>query len=170
MLGWYFWVPATPLVLYLGRRFPLERGSLTRSIPVHLATALALAVPHMMVAALAGAYWGTAKHQQVPLLEMTESLFIRHVHLDLVTYGGVLAAGYAMDYYRRYREGQLIASQLETKLVQAQLEALKMQLHPHFLFNTLHAVGVLVRKSDTKNALRMLIGLSELLRLTLDNA
>jgi len=76
----------------------------------------------------------------------------------------------AWDYGKKVRERELRASQLESQLVQAQLQALRMQLHPHFLFNTLHAVSVLVRKGDDQAAVRMIAGLSDLLRLALDSA
>jgi LytS/YehU family sensor histidine kinase len=61
-------------------------------------------------------------------------------------------------------------AQLETRLAHARLEALKMQLHPHFLFNTLNAVSVLVRKGENRAAVRMIAGLSDLLRLALDRS
>lgn len=62
------------------------------------------------------------------------------------------------------------ASQLEAQLAQAQLQMLKMQLHPHFLFNTLNGITGLVRDNDNAAAVQMLVGLSDLLRQTLDNA
>src|SRR5262249_44283837 len=88
---------------------------------------------------------------------------------DLVVFGGIVALGQAFEYHRRYREGELAQAQLETKLVQAQIEALKMQLQPHFLFNTLHAIGVMVRKQDMQGAIRMLTGVGDLLRIALEN-
>ncbi len=69
-----------------------------------------------------------------------------------------------------FRERELRASQLETQLAQAQLQMLKMQLHPHFLFNTLNGITGLVRDHDNAAAVEMLVGLSDLLRQTLDNA
>jgi LytS/YehU family sensor histidine kinase len=75
----------------------------------------------------------------------------------------------AFTYYRKYREGELRAVELQAQLAQAQLQALKMQLHPHFLFNTLNAIAALVRKNENKAATDMLAGLSDLLRLALEN-
>ena len=71
-------------------------------------------------------------------------------------------------YYRKYRERELRALQLETRLAQAQLDALKMQLHPHFLFNTLNSISVLMSE-DVVAARRMLTRMSELLRASLEN-
>ncbi len=85
-------------------------------------------------------------------------------------YWGVLWVGYAVDYYRRFKEEEIHASGLETQLAQAQLQALKMQLHPHFLFNTLNAVSTLVRTNKNEAATDMIAGLSDLLRLTLESS
>jgi LytS/YehU family sensor histidine kinase len=81
----------------------------------------------------------------------------------------ILLIGSAVNYYRRYRENELRASRLEAQLAQAQLQALKMQLQPHFLFNTLHSVSALVHK-DPAAAEKMLARLGDFLRLTLDSA
>jgi sensor histidine kinase YesM len=76
---------------------------------------------------------------------------------------------YAYSYYQRYRQGELRASQLEAQLSQAQLQALKMQLHPHFLFNTLHSISALLHR-DTESARKMITRLGDFLRLTLENS
>src|SRR5207253_4440117 len=76
---------------------------------------------------------------------------------------------YAYHYYQRYQQGELRASQLEAQLSQAQLQALKMQLHPHFLFNTLHSISALLHK-DTEAARKMISRLGDFLRLTLENS
>jgi len=76
---------------------------------------------------------------------------------------------HAIEYYRQYRLRELVASQLETQLAQAELEVLKMQLQPHFLFNTLHAISALLYR-DAESADRMISRLSDFLRLTLDSA
>jgi sensor histidine kinase YesM len=81
----------------------------------------------------------------------------------------IALTAYAFSYYRRYRQGQVRALQLEAQLSQAQLEALKMQLHPHFLFNTLHSISALLSK-DTEAARRMITRLGDFLRLTLENS
>src|SRR5258707_5385961 len=80
----------------------------------------------------------------------------------------VLLIHYAVKYYARYQEGRVRASKLEARLAEAQLTALKMQLHPHFLFNTLHSISTLVNE-DPEAAEAMIARLSELLRLSLEN-
>jgi LytS/YehU family sensor histidine kinase len=94
-------------------------------------------------------------------------LFV-NFHLALFFYWAILGVNYAIDYYQKYRERELRASQLETRLAQARLQVLKMQLHPHFLFNTLNAISELVYK-DPESAEQMITNLSDLLRLSLEN-
>jgi two-component system LytT family sensor kinase len=82
--------------------------------------------------------------------------------IDVLVYWTVLAVGHAVDFYRKYRDG-------EAQLARAKLQALRMQLHPHFLFNTLNAIATLVRQQQNRAATDMIAGLSDLLRLTLEN-
>jgi LytS/YehU family sensor histidine kinase len=89
---------------------------------------------------------------------------------DLLVYGGVIGVVYAIDYYRKYREREFLASQLEAQLAQAQLDTLRMQLHPHFLFNTLNGIVGLVRDNRNDIAVSMLVGLSDLLRHALEHS
>jgi LytS/YehU family sensor histidine kinase len=91
-------------------------------------------------------------------------------HLDLLIYAATLGVSYAVSYYFRYREREFRATQLESQLTQAQLQTLKMQLQPHFLFNTLNGIAGLVRDNRNKAAVNMIAGLSDLLRYTLENA
>ena len=87
----------------------------------------------------------------------------------LLIYCFILLMSHAFNYYNSFRKGELKASQLRTQLVQSQLEALKMQIHPHFLFNTLHSISALLSK-DTEGARRMITRLGDFLRLTLENS
>jgi sensor histidine kinase YesM len=103
-------------------------------------------------------------------------LLIIGFHQSLMTYWGILAIQYAFGWYRRYQERKqealrldLHASQLRSQLVQAHLSALKMQIQPHFLFNTLNAIMVLVRQQKSREAEEMLSRLSDLLRCVLDD-
>lgn len=166
---WLLWALITPIVIRLGRRFPLEKGRIGSSVGVHLLAVLVAAAGHFTVSAICGRLAGQEFYITHPFVEVVARIFARNIHLELFTYGGVLAMVHAFEYHRRFRERELAAARLETQLAQAELEALKMQLHPHFLFNTLNTVAVLVRKQDTQGSIRMLTGLSDLLRLALEN-
>ena len=89
---------------------------------------------------------------------------------DLLVYAGILGVFYAVDYYRKYRERESRATQLESQLAQAQLDSLRMQLQPHFLFNTLNNIVSLVRDNKNEAAVGMLVGLSDLLRHALEHS
>jgi LytS/YehU family sensor histidine kinase len=87
---------------------------------------------------------------------------------ELLVYGAIVGAGLALSYHARWRERDVAAAQLEAQLSAARLQALKAQLHPHFLFNSLHAVASLIRTGDSAGAVRTIAGLSDLLRRVLD--
>jgi LytS/YehU family sensor histidine kinase len=101
--------------------------------------------------------------------EFFQVLFMARFLIYLFICWTVLGAAHALAYYRRYRRRELYASRLEAQLARAQLQVLKMQLHPHFLFNTLNAISALVHK-DADLAERTIARLGDLLRLTLENA
>lgn len=162
---WYVWALLTPLILFLGRKFPLERRNLTVGLLVHIPASLFAALLNL---ACLTYYKSLVKPAPFPLVKNFYSLTASYLHFEALIYWMVLGIGYAVEFYRRYHERELTAVQLERELTQAQLQALKMQLHPHFLFNTLNALSVLVRKQDTRLALSMISRLSDLLRYTLD--
>jgi two-component system, LytTR family, sensor kinase len=170
LLPWQVYALATPTVMALGRRYRLERGARARGLAVHLGANAVAGALHVF------AWLGCGIAMGVPLLEGEGTLgakmslyFLRFAHLELLAYGGILAVAHAVESQRRYREAAVARAQLEAELVRAQLDALKMQLHPHFLFNTLNAIMVLIRKQDLTRATRVLSGMSELLRYALEN-
>ncbi len=169
MPPWYYWGLASPAIFWLQRRFPLEHARWPASLAVLLAANVVFATGYVTVVILSGRAAQQQWFFEEPFLKLHQLLLLKYLHLELTTYWGIVAAGHALDYRKRYRERELAAAQLETQLAHAQLDALKAQLHPHFLFNTLHAIAVLVRKQDTQGSIRMLTGVSELLRLALEN-
>lgn len=101
-------------------------------------------------------------------------MFVGEFHVNLLIYWIVVGIAHLRLINRRYLEREretarlaLETAQLETKLAEARLDALKMQLHPHFLFNTLNSISVLMREGDIESANKMLVRLSELLRAAL---
>jgi two-component system LytT family sensor kinase len=172
LLGWWPWIPATPIVLWMGRRFPIERRTWWRVLPVHLLVCVLICAAHFAVFTYVGILFSPFGEPRTPrpFVEMFLGRAMSQFHLDLLIYAATLGVSYAVSYYLRYREREFRASQLESQLVQAQLQTLKMQLQPHFLFNTLNGIAGLVRDNRNKAAVNMLAGLSDLLRYTLENA
>jgi two-component sensor histidine kinase len=173
VLTWLVWAPLTPVLMWMARRFSLIGETWKRSLAVHIpafllssavhsaaATAITLIVkPFDNMGDSPTAFWpryfARLKGSFVP---------------DLMVYSVVVGSCYAIDYYRKYREREFLAAQLETQLAQAQLDTLRMQLHPHFLFNTLNGIVGLVRDNRNDAAVNMLVGLSDLLRHTLEHS
>jgi sensor histidine kinase YesM len=172
MLGWGSWACLTPLVLWLGRRFPLERASWVRGLVVHLPACVLISAAHFAFFTFLTIYVSPfgADSSARSFMEMFVGRLMSQFHIDLLIYAATLGTSYAVSYYERYREREVRATQLEAQLAQAQLQALKMQLHPHFLFNTLNGIAGLVRDQKNKAAVDMLVGLGDLLRYTLENA
>ena len=96
-----------------------------------------------------------------------QELFFLNFDWEMMTYWAVVGLSHALDFYRESQEQRLAAAQLGTRLAEAQLQSLQSQLHPHFLFNTLHTISALMHR-DTEAADAMLARLSDLLRLSLD--
>jgi len=172
---WYPVALLAPACLWLAARFRLERERRLSTLTVHLGINLAFHVCLTLISLpLAQLIWGEPIFSLRSLQNLHQRL-IGRLPVDVIIYWTIVGAGYAFEYYRRFREQQLQAARLElratrleTQLAQAQLQALKMQLHPHFLFNTLHAISALM-DDDVKAARRMIARLSELLRLTLES-
>jgi sensor histidine kinase YesM len=154
-------------VLWLARRFRIERNNWRRRVPLHFVMGLGLICTLMTIDYVVYMF-GTGRPSNLTLLHISQFL-IYNVDRWLLTYWVIVLSSHAFNYYRSFRKGELNAAQLRTQLVQSQLEALKMQLHPHFLFNTLHSISALLNK-DVDGARTMITRLGDFLRLTLENA
>lgn len=165
----YVWALATPLVLWAAARLPIERTNWIRSALLHIPISILLSV--VLTALARVVIWLRWSYPEgKPLtFESISNFVIGNFSEGIGIYLLIALMSYAYSYYRRFREGQLIALQLEAQLSQAQLQALKMQLHPHFLFNTLHSISALLNK-DIEAARKMITRLGDFLRLTLENS
>ena len=170
VVTWLTWAALTPVVVWLSRRVPLARR--VRPIVIHLVAGALLALVRTVAVVaimLVLSPWGPPPaDRNLPslYLGMLSSLF----HIDLLIYWAIVGVVHALDSRERLRERELHASRVEARLAQAQLTNLRLQLQPHFLFNTLHAIASLVRDGEQRPAVTMIAGLSDLLRYSLDNA
>lgn len=162
---YYLWGAAVPLIVAIARRFPLDSGRWLVSVPVHVVASAAITLTQLAVGDLL--LRGVGLHSSVPWRDSMLKSIRLNFHSSLPTYWLILVAWSAWDYYRRFRNREIRASQLETELADAQLEALRAQLNPHFLFNTLNSISSLMY-SDVEAADRMMARLSDLLRMTLE--
>ena len=162
----YLWLAATPLILYLAHRFPLERRVWLKNSLIHLAIGSVLSIVLLSIYVVIASWVGLIPPR--PFTELLRRQIVGSGHAEILTYLSVVGLTHALDYYRKYREREVKASQLEAQLARAQLDALRMQLHPHFLFNTLNTISVLMNE-DVALANRLLLRLSDLLRVVLKN-
>jgi two-component system LytT family sensor kinase len=164
--GFATWLPfflLAPAIFTMARRFPLEPGNWRRSFGVHILGSLAVCV------AYAGCRWAASHIPLVDPVPLPFSwLLVSQFYLAFQSYWVLVAVHQAWHNYKRFRDRALRASQLEARLAKAQLEVLKGQLHPHFLFNTLNAISTLVHR-DAHAADEMITQLSDLLRLSLES-
>jgi len=176
LVGVWLWFALTPLVLWLGRKLPLERKPRWRAVLIHLAISATLPLLELAVESviLRGLRLYPGLMTSIPATLVF--LLLIGYHQGILTYWTILAAQYGYGWYRRYEERrqealrlELRSSQLERQLAEAHLSALKMQLHPHFLFNTLNTIMVLVRQQKGREAEEMLARLSDLLRCVLED-
>lgn len=149
----WVWAALTPVILWFGRRFPLERPRLAGHLLLYLVAGFVFSLLHIAIV-----------REVNPLLTGNPA---RSWLNYLIAYGatgvliswGILAGSQALTYFRRYQDREL-------RLVEAELQSLKTQLHPHFLFNTLNAIAELIHH-DTTRAERTVTQLSDLLRAAL---
>jgi two-component system LytT family sensor kinase len=165
---WYSWAILTPLIIRLSEHYPFDRSGWRRQLFIHLPAAAAFPLLQLMIQAAVWRWIGPERYRAPSLGSLLFTMFSRKFHFSVLTYGAILGAGHALRYYRNYRDGELQRSQLSEQLARAQLDVLKMQLHPHFLFNTLNTIAALVRR-DPRRAEEMIARLGELLRMTLES-
>jgi anti-sigma regulatory factor (Ser/Thr protein kinase) len=176
LVGVYVWMLLTPTIFWLGRRFPFEREHWVRRLIAHLALAPAVALIQLAIESAILHQIGVFPTIMPTFTATMGFLAVIGFHQAVLMYWTILAAQYGFLWYRRYVEGkqaalrlELRSAQLESQLTRAHLSALNMQLQPHFLFNTLNAIMVLVRQQKNREAEEMLGGLSDLLRCVLDD-
>jgi len=176
MVGVWLWFVFTPVVLWLGRKFPLDRRPYWRSLLFHIPISFVFSFFDLAVEALLLRWIGVFPDIMSSYVAALVFLLIIGYNQGVMTYWSILLAQYAYGWYRRYEERrqealrlQLRSSQLESQLAQAHLSALKMQLQPHFLFNTLNTIMVLVRQHKGREAEEMLARLGDLLRCVLED-
>ena len=158
----WLWAAFTLLIFPIAHRFPLERGRLARNLSLHAAFALAFCVVDVVADEVLAPVLGA------PPGSFTQRLIGRSF-INVFSYGAIVGVAHAVRYYGMVAERRAREAELERQLLAARLQALEAQLHPHFLFNTLHTVGSLIRVGEQQAAVRMLSGLGELLRQALRN-
>jgi two-component system, LytTR family, sensor kinase len=172
MLIWHatkfgLWAAVSPGVIALSRRFPIERKKWVGPVTFHLFTALLCSF--IVTSIFFTLCWEWPSLHRELFSSWVEALQTASIPFSwgVLIYWAILLATSALDNYNRYRVEELRGLQLQAQLAEAQLRTLRMQLQPHFLFNTLHSLSDLVLE-DAESAVRMITKLGDFLRLTME--
>jgi len=165
---WYEWALLAPLVFWLCRTFRFDRQIWPKNLGIHAVAGFFLAAVHAVLCALAARFQGWVTHQPVFFGSALRALLANRLHYNFAVYWVIVFAWQARNYHRSLRESEQESAELSARLALAQLQTLRMQLNPHFLFNTLNAVSSMML-TDVPRANAMLARLAELLRLALNN-
>jgi two-component system LytT family sensor kinase len=176
LLGVYIWALLTPAILWLGRRFRIERRRWLPGVAAHLLLSAAFSVLELSLEAALYSRLHLFPSAMPDFRVALTQLLVRGFHGDILDYWMVIGVQWGVLYYNAYQRRsqellkfELRASELQSQLMSARLSALKMQLQPHFLFNTLNAIAVLVRQQRGEDAERTLGHLGDLLRGVLED-
>jgi len=164
----YAWLILAPLIMHFAARFRLEQKLLYKHIPIHIGAGIIAALLHRALFMLPYVYLTTPERFTGGISKKITGKILFGSFDSFAMYWLFIAAYMSFIYYRESRQHKIKSARLETQVAQAEVQALKMQLQPHFLFNTLHAISSLMDE-DIAQSRKMLARLSELLRMTLDN-
>ena len=171
LVQFYLWAILSPLLFRFSRRFPIELRPLNLSnLLLYFPALISFAGIHQAIHL--SVLWSITprlRRQFPALIDCYRAYFGFGFYIDLIIASLIVIAVHALLYYQNFRASELAQSSLKTELARAQLRALKMQLHPHFLFNTLHSISSLVLE-DPPKANSMIARLGDFLRLTLENS
>jgi two-component system LytT family sensor kinase len=171
LVQFYLWAILSPLVFRFSRRFPIELRPLNvRNLLLYFPALISFAGIHQVIHL--AVLWSIIPRWRLKypaLIDCYRAYFAFGFYIDLIIALLIVIAVHALLYYQSFRASELAQSSLKAQLAQAQLRALKMQLHPHFLFNTLHSISSLVLE-DAPKANSMIARLGDFLRLTVDNS
>jgi two-component system, LytTR family, sensor kinase len=170
-----FWAAVSPIVLWLTYRFAIERSRWIPNLAIHVLAASVLSFAALAYQALIDHYFSVFPPMvDGGLLREYRHLIVMYfqggqhavpqVSPGVLIYFAILGSIHAFDYYQRYRDRELQAARLREQLAQSQLQVLRAQLQPHFLFNTLNSIVGLIRNHENKAAVNMTTQLSDLLR------
>jgi len=157
---YWSWAVLTPFVLVVAKRFPFTAQNWLPTALIHAACYLVFTWAFVGLSALVGIPVGTPANYHGWTIWLR---FTAYFYDSLWMYGPIVLVCNLLEYYRRYQERTMQAARLQAELSHAELEALRHQLHPHFLFNTLNSIASLMHE-DIEAADDMLADLSYMLR------
>jgi two-component system LytT family sensor kinase len=171
LLSWLPWMLATPFVISLAERHAIFRGTTVRTAAVHLAAFATISlVAEAWFSVLQTLFnpWGYP--DRPTFMDAWRTSFLFQILTFLIVYALILTFTYAMDARETMARQMMETARLSEELARSQLAALRQQIEPHFMFNTLNSITGLVRDDKNDAAVSMIVGLSEFLRRALENS
>jgi two-component system LytT family sensor kinase len=171
LLSWLPWMLTTPFVISLAERHAIFRGTTIRTAAVHLAAfGIISLVAEAWFSVLQMLFNPWDYPQRPTFMDAWRTSFLFQILTFLIVYALILTFTYAMEARERMARQMMETSRLSAELSKAQLAALRQQIEPHFMFNTLHSITGLVRDNKSDAAVSMIVGLSEFLRRALEDS
>ena len=166
LASWMVWALATPFVSRLARRYPIIRGATVPTAAVHLTAFTAVSMVSAAWCALLAMLFNPWDYSQRPgpFTEVWRTSLLDQVLTFLIVYALILAVTFVVDSREKMARQMIETARLNEELSMAQLAALRRQMEPHFMFNTLNSIAGLVREHSNDAAVSMIVGLSEFLR------
>lgn len=164
LLVWFAWAAWSLVIIAVSKRFPFGRGRRVQAVMVQGVVAVVVISLQVIFMAYIWEWYDLAPQRAID----SKLAYGWRAYGDLfvVVYGAIVGAHAAARWYEAWQEQRVVAARLERDLTNAQLSALRSQLNPHFLFNSLHSVVTLIGR-DPDGARRMVVRLADLLRATL---
>jgi signal transduction histidine kinase len=161
----FFWVtylPLVPCILFLTKKYRLDVQRPARKLVIHTGGAIAFAYLHISFNAFLNVQ---VNDVGVPFGVTLKRMVSLNFPVDFLAYWAIIGVAYALHFYSRSQQQDLMAAQLQASLAEARLHSLRTQLRPHFLFNTLNAISTLALKGEGRAVARSLSRLTDLLRI-----
>jgi two-component system, LytTR family, sensor kinase len=162
------WASMAPLILRMREKLPLKRGNWYGGVSFHLAMSFVVMATYYLGRMLAFRMFWPDEYEGTEFWEIALTNFYGRNLIDMAYYWAVLGFGHSLELSQRFKTQELRAAQLEARLIETELKALREQMRPHFLFNTLNTISVLVREKKNDEAVTLIARLSSLLRMSLD--
>ena len=171
LLSWLPWMLATPFVIKLAERRPLFRGTTLGAAALHLMLFVIVSLVAETWFSLLQMLFNPWDYPQPPnFVNAWRASFLPQMLTFVIVYGLILSFSFAIDARQRMARQTTETVRLSGELSRAQLAALRQQIEPHFMFNTLHSITGLVRDHQNEAAVGIIVGLSEFLRRALEDS
>jgi two-component system LytT family sensor kinase len=167
---WPLWAAFTPFIIQLAIRYPLTWKGMYKSFSIQLGWAALVVIIHTIFEFLIIEFLIHSIFPQYGDEVYLPGYFMASIHSKFIVYFLIVGVVHRFELYSKYQAAEVEKSRLKEQLSAAQLEALRMQLQPHFLFNTHHAISGLILKNENNRAIQMLSRLGDLLRKSLEKS